>query len=898
MLIISLHNNKHGRAYYCARTPTISKANYYKSIFDIVHTEILNKIFEISNEFDDFTLLNIITLNLNDIGKEAMKEMKETYYLHIENETKRIYNDKFNELKSNIKNYIDENVKQILNILNTEFEANYLNLSEKSNPECQLTEMRPESDSKCQNRSQVQLNSLDTDLINSINNYANTYKSQIETIFNQTQITNQIINFEKNKTKKIKQNYNFDEIENRVNENANTLQTICKENLEKEKAEFQTEINNVIENEYKTIINKFANGHGNNFMKDIYNKIYTYSVKIQFNYFKTILNNAYSYVNNLITNIDKIELNLKESFLNIYNSTYINLQKNSQNNINEKLSSKINNFIEDSNLIISNKFNEIILNAINDQNYISTFSDIIYNLIPKEFTYSFSLLLKQDYSNIVKNINQKYLISLFTNSINVEINSIKTILNQNEKNLVNLFASKTVSKIPAEISAILNKITLFNSSSLVNIQKNLEFPISNNKKNYLNSLINDKIYSSIIIINENLKNVDTYKLQQIQSLLEQFSDYSQTVNNNLNSATIINNSQNELNSLKQIIQTEVLNYLKQSFTNLDSYVTNNKTIDLTLKNVKGRRNLVEVKINRIQSAFDIYKNDYFEMCSKLNSTNEIVNLQKEYSNFKSVLKNSINNVGNPITNYLDILKGFLNQTQFTYFSNKLNNQLKNIKNSVNNLINSESNIINESLNLVKQTLPELFNSNKNSFKTLIDNSLLKLYKITMPYVKNVNENNSGSLNNVKIGSYTAVLPGNVLHKFDNALNKIKYQNSIKLTYNNDYTFTVSLATSNEVYLSSSFATSNMRGGFSGIVANISTTINSHNNFIQESVNFNAINENKGANYNNWIQYKNIRNCFYFLWIRVFCWYKWGSKTYSSYKEVKSSKNRFEKNYSN
>ena len=168
----------------------------------------------------------------------------------------------------------------------------------------------------------------------------------------------------------------------------------------------------------------------------------------------------------------------------------------------------------------------------------------------------------------------------------------------------------------------------------------------------------------------------------------------------------------------------------------------------------------------------------------------------------------------------------------------------------------------------------------------------------MPYVKNVNENNSGSLNNVKIGSYTAVLPGNVLHKFDNALNKIKYQNSIKLTYNNDYTFTVSLATSNEVYLSSSFATSKMRGGFSGIVANISTAINSHNNFIKESVNFNAINENKGANYNNWIQYKNIRNCFYILWITVFCWYKWGSKTHSSYKEVKSSKNRFEKNYSN
>ena len=636
-------------------------------------------------------------------------------------------------------------------------------------------------------------------------------------------------------------------------------------------------------------------------MKDIYNKIYTYSVKIQFNYFKTILNNAYSYVNNLITNIDKIELNLKESFLNIYNSTYINLQKYSEDNINEKLSSKINNFIEDSNLIISNKFSEIILNAINDQNYVSTFSEIIYNLIPKEFTYSFSLLLKQDYSDIIKNINQNYLISLFTNSINSEINSIKTILNEHENNMVDLFASKTVSEIPTEISDILNKITLFNSSYLVNIQKNLEFPVSDNKKNYLNSLINDKIYSSIIVIIENLNNVDTYKLEQIQSLLEQFSDYSQIVNNNLNSDTIINNSQNELNSLKQIIQTEVLNYLNQSFTNLDSFVTNNNTIDLTLKNVKGRRNLVEVKINRIQSAFDMFKDEYFKKCSNLNNTNEIINLQKEYSNFKSVLKNSVNNVGNPITNYLDILKGFLNQTQFTYFSNKLNIQLNNIKNSVNNLINSESDIIDESLNLVKQTLPELFNSNKNSFKTLIDNSLLKLYDIIMPYVNNVNENNSGILNNVKIGSYTAVLPGNAPYQFDNALNNIKYQNSIKLTYNNNYTFTVTLFTSNEVYLESSFATSNMKGGFSGTVANISTTINSLNNFNNESVYFTALNENKGANYNNWIQHKNVRKCkriWYTFWIGKECWYVWGSKTTSSYKEVKAGKNSFTKTYSN
>ena len=373
------------------------------------------------------------------------------------------------------------------------------------------------------------------------------------------------------------------------------------------------------------------------------------------------------------------------------------------------------------------------------------------------------------------------------------------------------------------------------------------------------------------------------------------------MNKNLNSETKKKNSQNELNSLKQIIQTKTLNYLTQSFTNLDSFVTNDKTIDLTLKNVTGRRNLVEVKVNRIQSAFDIYKNDYFKMCSKLNSSNEIVNLQKEYSNFKSVLNNSVNNVGNPINNYLDIFKGFLNQTQFSYFSNKLNTQLKNIKNYVKNLINNESTIIDESLNLLKKTLPELFNSNKNSFKNSIDNSLLKLYNKTMPYVNNVNENDSKNLKNVKIGAYTATLPGNVLHKFDNALKEIKNQNSVKLTYNNDYTFTVELTTKNEVYLSSSFATNNMKGGFDGLVANISSSINCYNNFPIERVNFQAINENKGANYTNWIQYKNVRRCkrtWYTLGIGKKCWYEWGYVNKSSYKEVKSSSTRFIKDYSN
>ena len=93
----------------------------------------------------------------------------------------------------------------------------------------------------------------------------------------------------------------------------------------------------------------------------------------------------------------------------------------------------------------------------------------------------------------------------------------------------------------------------------------------------------------------------------------------------------------------------------------------------------------------------------------------------------------------------------------------------------------------------------------------------------------------------------------------------------------------------------------MKGGFSGTVANISTTINSLNNFNNETIYFSALNENKGANYNNWIQYKDVKKCkrlWYTLWIAEECWYEWGSITYSSHNDNNSSQNIFTKTYSN
>ena len=830
-----------------------------------------------------------------------MKELKETYYSHIESETNRIYNLKFEELKSNIKNYIKESVDKILLKLNSVYESKYLNLSQESNLDCQLTEMTPESDDKCENRSKVQLKSLDDDFINSINNYANTYKTYIEETFSQSEVNNQIIKFENgNKTSQLIQNYNFDEIGNIVTQNAQNLSKICEETLEKEKAEFKTEINSVIENEFKNIVTNFANGYGNNFMNDVYNKIYTYSIKNQFDYFNKILINAHSYVKDtLFSNISSVEEHLKYSILNVYNNTYINIQSFSQNNINEKMTNSMNNLIENSNSIVVNKFSEIILNAINNEKYISTFSPIIYNLIPKEFTYSFSLLLKDDYSNIIKNINLNNLVNLFTESLNSEISDMKNMLNNQENEMINLISSKTSITTKTEILSILNKITNFKSPFLIDFQKDLEFSNSEDKKNHFVSFIDQKIYSTINVIINSYHNIDSDKSAQIQTFLDNFKDYSEIVINNLNSETIKQETQKILDSIKNIIESEMTNYLLNSFKDLDLLITNNNTIDLTLKKENNNfgRNLVDLKINKIEEALNMYKKDYLKKTSQLNSSTEIGNLQKEYSNFKSVLTNSIINVGNPITNYLDVLKGYLTQSQLLSFSNQLNKQLEIMKTNVNNFITNESLIIDESLKLVKNILPELFNSNKDAFKSSIDSSLLKLYDIILPNVNNVDESDSQTKNDINVGNYNAILPGNVQHTFSSLVKSLNYQNIIKLVYNNDYTFSVIMSTSNVVKLRASFSSTHVKGGFDGTVADINISVNALNNFTVERVDFEAKNEKKGADYNNWIQY-GVKRCRR-TWIGIKgCSVAWYNPTYSHYKEVSAVKNNFTKTYQN
>ena len=406
--------------------------------------------------------------------------------------------------------------------------------------------------------------------------------------------------------------------------------------------------------------------------------------------------------------------------------------------------------------------------------------------------------------------------------------------------------------IPIEINLILNKINIFSTSNLINIQNGLEFSNSNEKKDYLITLIDDKIYPSLNLIMNNYNNVDSDKSNEIESKLNEFKDYSQIVKNNLKSQEKIEASQNALNALKTIIEEEILNYLKESFSNLDLLITNNNTIDLTLKKENRRRNLVDVHINYIQEAFDLFQKNYLKKTNELKSAAEIINLQKEYSNFQSILKNSVKNVGNPIPNYLDILKNYLSDSQFTSFSNKLNNQLANINTYVNDFLTKESAIIDESLNLVIKILPDLFNSNKNLFKSSIDTSLLNLYNIIMPNVNNVDKSESNTINNIAIGSYTAHLPNNN-YNFNSAVNNLKYKNIIKFYYNNDYTFTIDLSSNNVVSLSSSFQTSNKRGGFNGIIADMTISIKFFNNFVIERVDFQAINENKDANYNTWTE---------------------------------------------
>ena len=70
--------------------------------------------------------------------------------------------------------------------------------------------------------------------------------------------------------------------------------------------------------------------------------------------------------------------------------------------------------------------------------------------------------------------------------------------------------------------------------------------------------------------------------------------------------------------MKNIIETEMTNYLLNSFKDLDLLITNDNTIDLTLKkeNKNIGRNLVDFKINKIEETLNMYKNDHLKKPSQ------------------------------------------------------------------------------------------------------------------------------------------------------------------------------------------------------------------------------------------------------------------------------------------
>ena len=99
------------------------------------------------------------------------------------------------------------------------------------------------------------------------------------------------------------------------------------------------------------------------------------------------------------------------------------------------------------------------MNILNDNNNFF-FSETIYNLIPKNFAYSFSILLKKDYYDLINKISNDYLISPFNNNIKNEINNIKNILSQQENNLKNKIKDKESLTPNENISYIINEINI------------------------------------------------------------------------------------------------------------------------------------------------------------------------------------------------------------------------------------------------------------------------------------------------------------------------------------------------------------------------------------------------------------------------------------------------------
>ena len=673
--------------------------NYTENLYNVILKEVYNDIIE--KNLDEFLT------EIKNYAKNLEEKKILSFSYKIGEEIENIINDKVNNYKELIKNFIIHKYKMnLIDIFNIEkIEKLINNTIYREFKNAFLPVLKKFSNNKSSNYN------FNDEIINDIESTKNLKLNNIKNILS---LNNQL------NTNNLKY-LSFNDIKDKLSEIKKDYDDFFSSKTLKESRELNIFLKNLIFYNFNDTLNNTISSFGNEFFERYikYNEI----LKIK-NFFNNI---RYSLVETLL--YYQIIYSFKGSKI-LPNDLLKKMKKlNNLEDILETHKNKILNQLEDiiinckeeiKNDIINKYINEIKDSSSSIIEYFRDIKDIIEeninNITIKDFEESYDIILN---NSLYENIIVKY-----TKIINEQTNSVKNIINEQRIDLEKKFEENKNNKNSEvdSVSSSLDKYyesikqydTFIYNNSKFGYNVNYSFIDEIFKESNMNNLIKktksikeDKIKE----INDNSNYLKNIKIQNFEN--EAKKNFSNLDNNIINIQKNIENSINSINNLeKKIRRLDIklgLNNDDKYKEELENIISKNKDIileelfDYSERNKNFTNNFkvfnqeIDKKINNLNNSFLKFQ----KLIEKGNYPDDIIenikeakdNYYKYLINSKKIFNDIISNLNNNTSVINDKLKDFKNR-KLSY----INQSFLNILIERDNIIQQKSNSINDPKN--------------------------------------------------------------------------------------------------------------------------------------------------------------------------------------------------------
>ena len=647
---------------------------------NIVEEEIKNYLINKNESISNYTL-NIIKEN---VYKSAFDD-----YIFV-NEIKEIIekNDSSNSFTT-----LTE-IKQVLN--------NY-NLEEVQNAFNDIKNIIKNSSNE----------SLNTNVIENIDNYVNSISSINRELVQKTLVENKSYNELKNIStlNQLSNSSTSQQFNNAISNIYSQLDSVS--NVEQILNTINTELNNLNISQVKTENNIF--NQNSEFIDEIYNSVKTSdenvwqnnTTAIKQNFLEETKKTSENIFNNQNIKIESIETLLNNINLNTFDSKTINQIKNS---------------LAES--TISNNYN------VNQNNQLNYFSSYLNNL-------AFKLDLIEN-TNIVNTYEQFTQLAQQTaikydnehTDIKNEIKILNTFKSQIENTKNYQEVTQVISDFKTTINQIKNDQIEFVANQLIQSNEYKSFILEN--KEYITlSNLQETLETNSIVLNNEVRQVLNNVLQSTESLQTVVNNFSNVTEQNISSVYQSSGSNNKLSDFNALEKGNLINELntiyseevvKQRFEDFESRTYSNLNESVRLININ--KNLtIQQKIDNIASSISFMSATRNSVLDYLMKNFNVFNMEKTFNNLTN---NLIEEVNLEIQNY-DIQKVITNTLSDNIYINQniLNSQ---VVNKAAEIIykNVKSEITNESLNtyINEENRKKISDDFSNEFKKSDNFSIL------------------------------------------------------------------------------------------------------------------------------------------------------------------------------